>query len=187
MAASLPPLVCPSGGAIGTIDLRVVSPGNAQDKPLPLRTIVRLDEGDRVLYKPLLRPSEVRKGDVAIVLVPAKKTATGEQMRILDPKPADKPQEWNVPWRTSVVAFVYGPTGLNVKKVKIFLSKDDDLVGGLADYAEKTERTEALIATLSNSNSSPIRYRRRSADFQRSTREIRKVVRSTVLPISRLW
>lgn len=154
MAASPPPLVCPSGGAVATIDLRVVSPGNSGTNPLPLRTIIRLDEGDKILYKPLLRQSEVRKGDVAMVLVPAKKTGAGEQLRILEPKPADKPQEWDVPWRTSLVAFVYGPAGLNVKKVKIFLSKDDELVGELADYAEKTARTEALIATLSNNNSS---------------------------------
>ena len=154
MAAPLPPLVCPSGGAVASIDLRVASPGNSQSKALPLRTIVRLEEGDRILYKPLLRQSEVRKGDVAIVLVPTKKAAVGEQIRILEPKPADKPQQWEVPWQTSLVAFVYGPAGLNVKKVKIFLSKDDDLVGELADYAEKTAKTEALIATLSNSNSS---------------------------------
>lgn len=154
MASSLPPLVCPSGGAVASIDLRVASPSNSGTKPLPLRTIIRLEEGDKILYKPLLRQSEVRKGDVAMVLVPAKKSGAGEQLRILEPKPADKPQEWTVPWRTSLVAFVYGPAGLNVKKVKIFLSKDDDLVGELADYAEKTTRTEALIATLSNNNSS---------------------------------
>ena len=154
MAASPPPLVCPSGGAVASIDLRVASPANSESKPLPLRTIVKLEEGDKILYKPLLRQSEVRKGDVAVVLVPAKKTATGEQLRILEPKPADKPQQWEVPWRTSLVAFVYGPAGLNVKKVKIFLSKDDELVGELADYADKTARTEALIATLSNTSSS---------------------------------
>ena len=53
-------------------------------------------------------------------------------------------------WRVSVVAFVYGPSGLNMKKVSSFLSREDDLIAQLADYAEKTAQTEALIATCFN-------------------------------------
>jgi len=87
-------------------------------------------------------------------LVPANKTAAGESLVILDPKPADKPQQWKVPLRVSVVAYVYGPSGLDRKQIKSFLSRDDDLVAQLADYAEKTSQTEALIAALSSPNSS---------------------------------
>ncbi len=152
-AAPLPPLVCPAGGPIGSVDLRVSSPRGGPDS-LPLRTINRLEEGDRVLYRPLLRSGEERKGEVAVVLVPANKSAAGEKIVILEPKPANKPQEWNVPWRTSVVAYVYGPGGLNAKRVRTFLSRDDELVAQLADYAEKTAQTEALIAALASPNSS---------------------------------
>jgi hypothetical protein len=67
---SLPPLVCSSGGAIGTVDLRV-DPSRAGEKPLPLRTINRLEEGETVTYRPILRQSEQRKGEVDIVLLPA--------------------------------------------------------------------------------------------------------------------
>ena len=56
--------------------------------------------------------------------------------------------------RVSVVAYVYGPAGLNRKKVKDFLSRDEELIAQLADYAEKTAQTEALIAALSAPNSS---------------------------------
>jgi hypothetical protein len=150
--ASIPPLVCPAGGPIGAVDLRVFSPRGAQ--PLPLRTINRLEEGDTILYRPLLRPSEQRKGEVAIVLVPADPAAVGEKLRILAPLRAGKPQQWKVPWRVAVVAFVYGPSGLNERKVKTFLSRDDTLVAQLADYAEKTAQTEALIDALSSSSSS---------------------------------
>ena len=152
-AAPLPPLVCPAGGPIGSVDLRVSSPRGAGE-PLPLRTINRLEEGDTLLYRPGLRPGEQRKGEVTMVLVPADKIATGEKVLILEPKPAGKLQQWSVPWRVSVVAFVYGPSGLNARKVKTFLSRDDGLVAQLADYAEKTAQTEALIAALSSPASS---------------------------------
>jgi hypothetical protein len=37
---------------------------------------------------------------------------------------------------------------LNTRKVKSFLARDQDLVAQLADYAEKTAQTEALIAAI---------------------------------------
>ena len=67
---------------------------------------------------------------------------------------AGKPQTWNIPFRVGVVAYVYGPAGLNMRKVRDFLAKDEELVAQLADYAEKTAQTEAVIAALSNPNSS---------------------------------
>ena len=153
---SVPPLICASGGAVATIDLRVVSSSPNNTEPLPLRTIVRLEEGDTIWYKPVLRPHEERKGDVTLVLVPANpKTAGRDKLLIFDPKPAEKPQEWRVPWRTSLAAFVYGPSGLNVKKVEAFLGKDDEVIGALADYADKTAKTEALIAALTANDNSP--------------------------------
>jgi hypothetical protein len=106
------------------------------------------------MYRPLLRSGEQRTGEVTFVLIPANKAAAGENLRILDPKPAKEAQEWKVPWRVAVVAYVYGPSGLNAKKVKGFLARDDELVSQLADYAEKTAQTEALIGALSSPASS---------------------------------
>jgi hypothetical protein len=109
-----------------------------------------------IRYKPVLRPHEERKGDVTLVLIPADKKAAGrDKLLIFDPKPAAKPQEWKVPWRTSLAAFVYGAAGLNVKKVDAFLDKDDELIGELADYADKTAKAEALIAALTANDNSP--------------------------------
>lgn len=152
-AAPLPPLVCPAGGPIGSIDLRVASPRGGK-AALPLRTINRLEEGDTLVYRPLLRPAEERKGEVAIVLVPVNKVAVGEKLVILDPKAANQPQQWNVPFRVAVVGYIYGPAGLNMRKVRNFLARDEELIAQLADYAEKTAQTEALIAALASPNSS---------------------------------
>ena len=142
LTAAIPPLVCPAGGPIGSVDLRVASPHSGSE-PLPLHTIDRLQEGDTLLYRPLLHAGEERKGEVVIVLVPVNKTAAREKLAILDAKPANSPQQWKVPWRVAVVAYVYGPSGLNVKKVKDFLSRDDDLVAQLADYADRLEPAHA--------------------------------------------
>ncbi len=154
-AASLPPLVCASGGAVGTIDLRVASPSLQNPNPLPLRTINRIEEGDTIRYRPVLRPKEERKGEVTLVLVPADKKKAGEDLLIFDSRPADKPQQWTAPWRASLVAFVYGPAGVNEKRVQTFLDRDDELVGELADYADKTAKAEALISALTSSDNSP--------------------------------
>jgi hypothetical protein len=131
-----------------------VSSTRAGAKPLPLRTINRLEEGDTLSYQPVLRPREERKGEVDMVLVPAEGVTASEHLLVLDAKPAGEPQQWTVPWRVGIVAFVYGPQGLSVRKVRGFLSHDTDAVGELADYAEKTSKTEALLAELATPNAS---------------------------------
>jgi hypothetical protein len=45
-----------------------------------------------------------------------------------------------------------------VNKVRGFLSKDSDVVGELADYADKTAKTEALLAEISSPNVSSERF-----------------------------
>ncbi len=151
-AGAVPPLVCPAGAPIGNVDLRVRH--SRGGSPLPLKTINRLEEGDSILYRPILRASETRKGEVSIVLIPAVREPDQDHLTVLPPKPANQPAEWQIPSKSSVAAFVYGPAGLNRNKVKTFLSKDDELVAQLADYAEKTQQTEALIQALSSDASS---------------------------------
>jgi hypothetical protein len=148
-----PPAVCPAGGPIGEVDLRVRPPQGDQT-PLPFRTVIHLTEGDVILYAPVLHRHEKRQGEVSMVLVPAKREPGHDALIVTDPKPADKPQEWKVDQTVSLAAFIYGPEGLSRKKVKGFLSQDDLLIAQLADYAEKTAETEALLQALSNSNSS---------------------------------
>ncbi len=144
---------CPAGGPLGAVDLRVASPKSG-DEPLPFRTINHLSEGDTLLYSPILRGREKRPGEIALVLVPEKHESHEASVLVTDPKPADKPQRWKITQTISLAAFVYGPAGLNKKKVQNFLTRDDLLIAQLADYADKTAQAEALVAALSNSESS---------------------------------
>jgi hypothetical protein len=143
---------CPAGGPLGAVDLRVESPRGGE--PLPFRTINHLSEGDTLLYSPIVQGKEKRPGEIALVLVPAKRDKKEDAILVTDPKPADKPQQWKITQTISLAAFVYGPAGLSKKKVKSFLSQDELLIAQLADYADKTAQAEALVAALSNSDSS---------------------------------
>ncbi len=142
---------CPAGGPLGEMELKVTSAGG--NGPLPFRNIVHLTEGDVVQYAPVKHGPQKREGDVALVLVPAK-ISGNEELIVTDPKDADKDQQWKISQTTALVVFVYGPQGLSRKKVKSFLSQDESLVAQLADYADKTAQTQALIAALSNASSS---------------------------------
>jgi hypothetical protein len=148
-----PSLGCPAGAPVGDVDLRVES-SRGTGEPLPLRIINRLDEGDIVTYRPIVTKITKEQGSVALVLVPAVRHSEEEPLVVLEPKAADKPQQWTIPSKTSIVAFVYGPSGLSRSKVKHFLLKDDELVAQIADYAEKTSETEALLQALSHDQTS---------------------------------
>lgn len=147
-----PPIACPAGAPIGAVNLRVET--LEQSESLPFQTINHLTEGDKVHYSPVLRGREKRPGEVSLVMVPSKKDPKEPQLLVTDPKPADKDQQWQIPRTISLAALVYGPQGLSKKKVAGFLSQDDLLIAQLADYAEKTAQTEALVEALSNSGSS---------------------------------
>jgi hypothetical protein len=88
-------------------------------------------------------------------MVPAKRDPKQDFLIVSEPKKADRDEEWKIPETITLAAFVYGPQGLSKKKVKGFLSQDDQLVAQLADYAEKTTQTEALLEALSDNGSSP--------------------------------
>lgn len=148
-----PPIAsCPAGAPLGSIDLRVASAPNQE--PLPFRNINHLNEGDTLLYAPLLRGREKRPGDIALVMVPSKIDPDKPMVIVTDPRPADKPQQWKIPETVSPAAFVYGSEGLSKRKVRNFLSQDNVLIAQLADYADKTAQTEALVQALSNAESS---------------------------------
>ena len=51
-----------------------------------------------------------------------------QELTVLEPRPATKSAEWKVPADVSVVALIFGPKGLSVKKVKSLVGKDDELL-----------------------------------------------------------
>ncbi len=144
---------CPAGGPLGAVELQVHSPRQGET-PLPFRNINHLSEGDTLTYSPISRGKQKRQGEVALVMVPTKREKGQPPLIVSDPKPADKAQAWKMNETISLAALVYGPSGLSKKKVASFLSQDDLLVAQLADYADKTAQTEALVAALSNTESS---------------------------------
>jgi hypothetical protein len=150
--APLPSLTCPAGAPLGGVELRVRALGHKEE--LPLQDINQLSEGDTVIYSPVLRGVEKRPGEVALVLVPAHRPAGSATLIVTDPAKADRTHEWSIDQTMSLAAFVYGPQGLNKKKVNGFLSQDDQLVAQLADYAEKTSQTEALLQALADNAAS---------------------------------
>ena len=150
------PVSCAAGVPLGDLQLSVQS--DPKLPALPLRSINRLGEGDRILYAPV----KLRRkgGEVAVVIAPAPAkdgahaSKDGPKIEVLKPKSADRPEQWTVPFRTGVVALVYGPDGISAKRVKRFLAQDEALIAQLADYAEKTAQTEALLSALANANPS---------------------------------
>ena len=55
---------------------------------------------------------------------------------------------WTVPFRAQLASLVWGPEGLDKAKVANLVDKNNELIGQLADYAAKTEETQALIAAI---------------------------------------
>ena len=138
---------CPAGVLIADVNLMVVHPGEAT--PKPLRTVNRLLPGYFIDYTPNGLPgSGQKKAEVALLLAPP----GGGKLITLESKPASKPVRWTVPSEAATVALVYGPQGLNERKIN---SVDPQVVSQLADYADKTTQTEALIGALMQYNKAP--------------------------------
>ncbi len=133
-------LSCPAGMPLGAFEL-TVHRESPSGPGIPLNRINRLEEGDKVTYTPVLKPKEKRPGQVAVVLF-------ASEVSVLQPHDAEKPATWTVPFRSSLVLYVYGPNGLSTGKIRGFLEKDNELVAQLADYAEKTEHTETVLQAL---------------------------------------
>jgi len=74
---------------------------------------------------------------------------------VLGARPAKDTAEWVIPARASIVGVVFGPRGLDVKKVSSLVEKNEDLIPQLADYAQQTATVEALVQTLSQVEQSP--------------------------------
>ncbi|HBY64617.1 MAG TPA: hypothetical protein DEH78_32765, partial [Solibacterales bacterium] len=110
--------------------------------PLPLRDVRKLLPGYSVRYQ----PREAQGGEVALLVA----GAASQEFLVLPQKPATAEASWTLPVRASLVAVVYGPGGLDRKKVGQLVKRDPGLVSQLADYAEQTAQTEAIIERLTS-------------------------------------
>lgn len=142
---------CPSGAPLVQFHL-IVEPGG--DTPgHSVRSVNRIVPGQKLIYNPVKPlPEHLKKAQVALVLASPR---SSEGLVVLEPKSARALAEWKVPFRASVVALVYGPQGLDTKKVSSLLKKDRELVDQLADYAQQTASTETLLTALAAWDRSP--------------------------------
>jgi hypothetical protein len=145
------PILSPPGTAtVASFYLRVSQ--DDKSPKIPLRLLNGLQLGQKIQYEPLkLSAEQKEKGKVALILAPAQ---TGS-LAVLRAQAAGKPAEWIVPFRTSLVALVFGPAGLDVKKVQMLVKDNQDIISQLADYATQSAQIEALIEALAAWEKSP--------------------------------
>ncbi|MGH9342845.1 MAG: hypothetical protein ACRD19_03670 [Terriglobia bacterium] len=137
------------GGTLPIATFKLLLLPSQGGKGLPVKDVNIVLAGDKLKYEPVFVPSPIRnQARVAIVLAPAAE-AKEKGIEVLDAQPARATAEWTIPFRASVVGVVFGPRGLNVKKVHSLVHNDPELVPELATYAEQTAEVNALVQTLS--------------------------------------
>lgn len=149
-ALAAPPRACLGSLSVGSFRFRLEPPGGGP--PLPVRAVNALRAGLKLTYQPVQLPSETRdKAQIAVVLVP---DGASEELAIFGPVKAAKAAAWKVPEDASVVALIFGPQGLNMKKLKSLVGKNREILAELADYAEQNSKVEGLIDVLASSEQS---------------------------------
>ncbi len=142
---------CPSGAPLVDFYLMVEPGGGAMGRSI--RAVNRIVPGQKLIYTPANRlPEALKKAQVALVVAPS---GAGGSLAVLQPQSARALAEWKAPFRASVVALVFGPQGLDAKKVSTLFQRDRRLVEQLADYAQQTSSTETLLSALASWDRTP--------------------------------
>jgi len=150
---AITPHACSAGTPITTFRLLLVPEHGGP--PLPVNSVNAIKHGEKLKYEPLpADPKKAPKGKITVLLVHGTH-GQSSKIEVLQPQPANAAAEWKVPSDASIVGVVYGPHGLDVKKVNSLVEHDKDLIPQLADYAEKAATVEALVQTLSQYEQSP--------------------------------
>ncbi|MCC7342056.1 MAG: hypothetical protein IT170_13320 [Bryobacterales bacterium] len=144
---------CSGSTPVATFKLYAKPEGFA---PYPLREVNQLEPGMKIQYQPISIPgNDPDDARVTLILAESRKGVSTQRLEILDAMPADKVAEWDVPFRTELVAMVFGPQGFSEGKVNALLKKDTSLIRQLADYAEQNQRVEDLINVLAEAERQP--------------------------------
>ncbi|MGO8813838.1 MAG: hypothetical protein ACLQVG_04125 [Terriglobia bacterium] len=175
----------PCAGSLNVSRFRLMIQPAKGGTPLPLQDMNIIEAGEKVKYEPLHIPPAIRdRARIALMVVAApkpksadaakgkadagkegddeKEESTKEEKKeakqdihVLESLPAKDPQEWEIPARASVVGVVFGPHGLDVKKVSAMVIKNPDLIPELTEYAEETAKVGALVETLTEYEQQP--------------------------------
>ena len=152
-ATAAKPPVCAGGQSIGQFRFLVQPAPKVRARPLA--AVNRLEKGRKLLYIPIrLKAVQERQASIALVLIPSG-SSPEKKWVVLDPRPAAAATQWEVPFDVEVMAAVYGPRGLNIKKVKSLVKSNQDLITRLADYAQQTTQVGALVEALAAWERSP--------------------------------
>ena len=145
-----PPAGCAGSASLGTFQLSVRP--FSQGPLLPLKSVSAIQAGAHLLWNPVhLPPQASGSAEVTAVLVPA---ASDGILITLEPRKAGKRTEWQLLHRPQVIALVYGPQGLSEGKVKSMVTRNQDLLRQLADYAEQSSQVESLVQELADAEQS---------------------------------
>jgi hypothetical protein len=143
------PLGCTGSASLGTFQLSIRP--FSQGSPLPLKSVAEVPAGSRLIWDPAhLRLPPSNSAEVTAVLVPE-----GDASLItLEPRKASEKTEWQLLQKPLVIALVYGPQGLSEGKVQALVTRNQDLLRQLADYAEQSSEVESLVQELADAEQS---------------------------------
>ena len=143
------PLGCAGSATLGTFQLSVRP--FSQGAPLPLKSLAAVPAGSRLIWTPAhLRLPPSNEAEVTVVVVPA----SDGVLLTLEPRKASERTEWQLPERPLVIALVYGPQGLSEGKLQSLVTRNQDLLRELAEYAEQSSEVEALVQELADAEHS---------------------------------
>jgi hypothetical protein len=144
---------CTAGAPIATVKLSVLPAQGGP--PLRLNTVNVVSTGQKLRYEPVELPDDLKEtARVSVIIVPAADSAA-KHFKVLAAQPVKASAEWSIPEPLSAIGLIFGPYGIDTKKVTSLVQKHPEIVTKLADYAEESTRVEALVQTLSQYEKSP--------------------------------
>ncbi len=143
------PLGCAGTATLGTFQLSVRP--FSKGAPLPLKSVAAVPAGSRLIWNPAhLRLPPSNSAQVTVVVVPANDGV----LLTLEPHKASERAEWQLLQRPLVIGLVYGPQGLSEGKLQALVTRNQDLLRELADYAEQSSQVESLVQELADAEES---------------------------------
>jgi len=143
------PVGCAGSATLGTFQLSIRP--FTQGAPLPLKSVAAVPAGSRLIWNPAhLRLPPSNSAEVTLIEVPANDGV----LLTMEPRKASERAEWQLLQRPKVIALVYGPQGLSEGKLQSLVTRNQDLLRELADYAEQSSEVEQLVQELADAEQS---------------------------------
>src|SRR5579883_2426234 len=135
------PRGCVGSAAVTSFRLSARPAGANAPQPIPIRQANNLGSNYRISYQPLDLPANLGK-DAKLTLVMVPKANDG-QITVLEPRLAASSTEWIMPIAARMVLVVFAPQGLDEKRLTNLVTRDENMVAALGDYADQTADLES--------------------------------------------